>query len=116
MCQTSQKRRAPCERVVTLRTNTGTASRSADEIPLEKLARAGHLILEAGTQVTREDLVLEIERLYGYQRTGSKIRAHINDPVDILISEDCAKLGASGETIESIDVDADRILLNRIYE
>lgn len=100
---------------ITLRTNTGTASRSADEIPLEELARAGHLILEAGTRMTREDLVLEIARLYGYQRTGSKIRTHINDAVDMLISEDCAKLGASGETIEFIDVDADRILLNRIY-
>ncbi|OYR94398.1 hypothetical protein DJ71_02035 [Halorubrum sp. E3] len=65
--------------------------------------------------MTREDLVLEIARLYGYQRTGSKIRAHINDAIDILVSENCAKLSASGETIECIDVNADRILLNRIY-
>lgn len=100
---------------ITLRTNTEETSRSADEIPLEELARSGHLILEAGTRMTREDLVLEIARLYGYQRTGSKIKNRINDAVDILLSEGCARLDASDETIEFIDVDADRLLLNRIY-
>jgi very-short-patch-repair endonuclease len=96
---------------ISLRTNTEAASRSADSIPLEELARAGHLILEAGTRMTRDDLVLEIARLYGYQRTGSTIKAHI----DILVSEDCAELDASDATVEFIDVDADRILLDRIY-
>ena len=102
-------------KTITLRVNTGTASRSADEIPLEELARAGHLILRAGTRMTRDDLVLEIARLYGYQRTGSKIKNHINNAVDILVSEGCAEFGESDETIEFIDVNSDRILLDRIY-
>jgi len=107
----------PGERPSTIdvRTNTDTARRSADEIPLEELARAGHLVLEAGTYMTREDLVLEVARLYNYQRTGSNIKNRINAAIDVLVGEGCARLDESNDRIEFVDANVDQQLLNRIY-
>jgi len=101
---------------IEVRTNTDTASRSADEIPLEELARAGHLVLEAGTHMTREDLVLEIARLYNYQRTGSNIKDRINDAIDVLASEGCARIDERNDRIEFVDTNADKRLLDRVYK
>ncbi|MBC9987939.1 DUF4011 domain-containing protein [Haloferax sp. AS1] len=100
---------------IEVRTNSETASRSADEIPLEELAKAGYLILKAGNRMTREDLVLEIARLYNYQRTGSNIKNRINDAVDVLIDEGGAQLDETGNRIGFVDTDIDQQLLNRIY-
>ncbi|MDL0135970.1 DUF4011 domain-containing protein [Halobacterium salinarum] len=107
----------PGERPETIevRTNTDAASRSADEIPLEELARAGHLVLEAGTHMTREDLVLEIARLYNYQRTGSTIKDRINDAIDVLVGEGCARIDEANDRIEFVDTDVDKRLLDRVY-
>lgn len=100
---------------IEVRVNTDSADRPIDEIPLEELARAGHLVLDAGTRMTREDLVLEIARLYNYKRTGSNIKSRINEAVDILVDEDCAELEEAGTWTQFVDADVDRRLLDRIY-
>ncbi len=100
---------------IPIRQNTDTASRSVDEIPLEELAYAGHLILEAGNEMSREDLILEITRLYGYQRIGSNIKDRVGDAVSVLVSEGCAELSDDGESVIYVDVDAVSRLLDRIY-
>lgn len=107
----------PAERPesIRIRRNTSNASRSIESIPLEELAYAGHLILEAGTRMSREDLILEIARLYEYQRIGSNIKARTDDAVDVLLSEGCAELGDDGEYVTYVDVDAESRLLNRVY-
>ncbi|SDY26221.1 DUF4011 domain-containing protein [Halopenitus persicus] len=107
----------PAERPdsIAVRTNTDAASRSIENIPPVELARAGYLILEAGSHMTQEDLVLEIARLYGYERTGSTIKAHISDAVDLLIDAGCASVDRDNQRLEYKDVDVDDRLLSRVY-
>jgi very-short-patch-repair endonuclease len=100
---------------IPLRRNTDRASRSIESIPLEELAYAGHLLLEAGTRMTREDLILEIARLYGYQRIGSNIKDRTDDAVDVLLAEGCAESSDNGEYVNYLDVDAASRLLDRVY-
>jgi very-short-patch-repair endonuclease len=100
---------------IEVRTNSGDENRPIDEIPVEELARAGHLILEAGTQMTQEDLVLEIARLYGYSRLGSRIEDRLDEAVEILLIEGCATETAADGYIEYVAADVDRILLDRVY-
>lgn len=104
---------------VPIRVNTDQASRSINEIPHEELAKAAHLLLDAGTRMTREDLVLEVARLIGYQRRGQNITDRIDAAIDVLLEEGCAStdIGADGSTemIEFVDADIDRVLLNRVY-
>lgn len=101
---------------IPVRINTDTASRSIEDIPPTELARAGYLILEAGTYMSREDLVLEIARLYGYDRIGSNIRSNINDAVDLLVDTGCANFDQPNQRIEYLDVDVDDRLLSRTYD
>lgn len=100
---------------IPIRTNTSRESRSIDEIAVVELARASHLILEAGNKMTREDLVLEVARLYGFSRTGSKIKSRINSAVDLLIQVGTASKGADG-MIAYEDMDIDNCLLVTVYE
>jgi very-short-patch-repair endonuclease len=104
---------------VSIRVNTNQASRSIDEIPHEELAKAAHLLLDAGTRMTREDLVLEVARLIGYHRRGQNITDRIDAAIDVLLEEECAStaIGADGSTemIEFVEADIDRVLLNRVY-
>jgi very-short-patch-repair endonuclease len=101
---------------IAVRTNSSTANRSVEDIPLEELARAGYLVLEAGMHMTKEDLILEIARLYNYERTGSKIKNRISDAVDVLVETGCARVDPSSQRLEYVEADVDERLLNRIYE
>jgi hypothetical protein len=65
--------------------------------------------------MSKDDLVLEIARLYNYERMGSNIKSHINDAVDILIDTGCAKLDQTTQQIEYSDVDVDDRLLHNVY-
>jgi len=108
----------PAERPesVLIRRNTDRANRSVESIPLEELAYAGHLLLEAGTRMRREDLILEIARLYDYQRIGSKIKERTDEAVDVLLTEGCAELSNDGKYVRYVDVDARSRLLDRVYQ
>lgn len=100
---------------VPVRVNSEAASRSIEEIPLAELARAGHLILEAGNHMSREDLVLEVARLFGWERRGLKIKSRINEAVELLIAIGAATVDEDGDRIEYVEVDIDTRLLDRIY-
>jgi very-short-patch-repair endonuclease len=98
-----------------IRTNTNQAERSIEEIPLEELAKAAHLILKAGGRMTRADLILEIARLIGYQRQGENITNRIDSAVELLVSRNCVTTDSNG-MMESVDVDVNQMLLKRVYE
>jgi hypothetical protein len=100
---------------ILIRTNTSRENRSIDEIAVVELARAGHLILEVGNKMTREDLVLEVARLYGFNRTGSNIKSRINSAVDLLIQTESASKDADSMIVYE-DVDIDDRLLVTVYE
>jgi hypothetical protein len=62
------------------------ASRSIDRIPLEEVQLAVALILDSGISMTRDDLVVEVTRLFGYERVGSRISDRIDAAIDDLAS------------------------------
>lgn len=97
--------------------NSGSDSRSIDEIPLEELAYAAHLVLDAGQEMTRDDLVLEVARLFEYSRRGERITDRINEAIDLLVSLSCAAESSVGgeSTVSHVDVDANARLLDQIY-
>lgn len=106
---------ATCPEEIPLRKNTNNTGREIEEIPLEELAYAAHLILEAGTRMSRRDLILETARLYDYQRVGSNIKERTGDAVDVLVEEGCAETNSDEEYVSYSDVDAASRLLNKIY-
>lgn len=97
---------------IAVRTSTDSGRRSVDEIPLEELARAGYLMLEAGAHMIKEDLQLEIARLYGHERMGPNIQSHISDAVEVLIQTGCGEYDQATQRVEYTDVDVDRRLLD----
>jgi hypothetical protein len=84
-----------------------SASRSIDRIPLEEVQLAVALILDSGISMTREDLVVETTRLFGYERVGSRIRDRVDAAVDdlavrgLLDEGPRISLGASLEHVRS---------------
>jgi very-short-patch-repair endonuclease len=102
---------------IPIRNHPNTETRDIEEIPLQELARAAHLLLTAGKGMNREDLVLEVARQFGYQRRGPRIKDRIHDAIDHLID-----LGGATETVvgeksvlQPEDVDIDQKLLNTVY-
>jgi hypothetical protein len=65
--------------------------------------------------MARADLILEIARLIGYQRQGENITDRIDSAVELLVTRNCVTTD-SKEMMESVDVDVDQMLLNRVYE
>jgi hypothetical protein len=102
---------------VPIRTNSGDASRSIDEIPLEEIAKAAHIILEAGTEMTKHDLILEVVRLFGYQRRGERITARVGEAVEVVVDVGGATKQTTDdeEEIQYVEMDIDAQLLEQIY-
>jgi very-short-patch-repair endonuclease len=102
---------------VPIRTNAEDVSRSIDEIPLEEIAKAAHIILEAGSEMTKHDLILEVVRLFGYQRRGERITARVGEAVEIVVDMGGATKQTvdDGEVLRYVETDIDDHLLNRIY-
>ncbi len=102
---------------IPVRVNDGDASRTVDEIPLEELARSAEVLLEAGNEMEREDLVLETARLFEYQRIGSRIHDRIDNAIDILVRVGCAnELNENDmQVISHVDTNVDDRLLDRLY-
>lgn len=59
-------------------------SRSIDRIPQQEIGLAVALILNDGFSMTREDLVVETARLFGYERVGTRINERVNKAIDDL--------------------------------
>ncbi|ADJ16699.1 DUF4011 domain-containing protein [Halalkalicoccus jeotgali] len=98
---------------VPVRVNTAIDKRSVDEIPHEELAKGAYILLENGIAMSRDDLVLETARKFGWTRRGEKIQARLNDAIDYLVEigavEESSKVSACG-------VDIDSFILRTIYE
>jgi len=97
---------------IPVRINDGDASRSADGIPRSEFAKAAYTILEQGIAMTREDLVLETARKFGWQRRGKQITARLNEAIDLLVDLDAVE---EGEQVEPQSIDIDAALLDRVY-
>lgn len=102
---------------VPIRTNSGDASRSIDEIPLEEIAKAAHIILEAGSEMTKHDLILEVVRLFGYQRRGERITARVGEAVEVVVDMGGATKQTTDddEVLRYVEIDIDARLLEQIY-
>ena len=96
-----------------VRVNTGTDSRSIDEVPVEEVARAIGLILREGGTMTPDDLVLETTRLFGYQRRGKRIEERIEDALSLLETEGLVDTAGRVSLVEGADPEA--AILSRIY-
>jgi hypothetical protein len=96
---------------IVVRPNTRDDKRPIDDIPLEELAKAGYLLLDNGGAMTRDDVVVEVARLFGYDRTGSRIAERIGDSVDLLLDVDVAAETES-DRLEAVGRDVDEALLD----
>lgn len=98
-----------------IRVNTDMASRPIDEIPIEEVAKAVALILKEGGQMTKDDLVLETTRLFGYQRRGKRIEDRIEDGLQLL--KDIATIHENPEEKIALqeDVDVDIKIPQQVY-
>jgi hypothetical protein len=96
---------------VPARLNTDTDSRSVDEIPIEELAKCAYTILEHSIPMSREDLILETARRFGWSRRGEKIQTRLEEAVDYL-----GRIGAveDGEKVTPEDVDIDSVILRDV--
>jgi very-short-patch-repair endonuclease len=96
---------------VPARLNTDTDSRSVDEIPIEELAKCAYTILEHSIPMSREDLILETARRFGWSRRGEKIQTRLEEAVDYL-----ERIGAvgDGEKVTPKDVDIDSVILRDV--
>jgi len=96
---------------IDVRVNTEDDKRPIDRIPLEELGKAAYVLLDNGGTMTREDVVVEVARLFGYARTGSRIEARLTECVDQLVDAGAAEETDAGR-LAAVDCDVDRALLS----
>ncbi|WP_317176015.1 DUF4011 domain-containing protein [Halomontanus rarus] len=91
-----------------VRTNTDRASRKIDQIPPEEIAKAAYIILDEGGSMTRSDLVLETARLFGYSRTGKRIKEQIDSAISLL--EQSGAMRQTDDHVSAVEIDIDGVL------
>lgn len=96
-----------------IRVNTSSVSRSIDLVPVEEVARAIALVLAEGGTITEDDLVLEVTRLFGYQRRGNRIEERIGEALSLLEATDVVERGERISSNQSVDVG--QSVLSRVY-
>lgn len=97
-----------------VRTNE-ESSRSVDRIPIAEIALGVALILDAGFSMTRDDLVIETTRLFGYERVGSRIRDRVNQAIDRLQDEGLVS-GSERLSLDATLTEVRVALLEGIYD
>jgi superfamily II DNA or RNA helicase/very-short-patch-repair endonuclease len=95
------------------RVSTGSAERKVDEIALEEIALAMHIILTEGGSMERDDLSMETSQLFGYQRRGSRIQERLSETIDLLVELELVEESERLAVNEAKD--AEERLLERIY-
>ncbi|WP_160046299.1 DUF4011 domain-containing protein [Natrialba sp. INN-245] len=93
---------------VYVRTNTDHANRKIDQIPPQEIAKAAYIILDEGGSMTRPDLVLETARLFGYSRTGKRIKEQIDSAISLL--ERSAAMRQTDNRVSAVVIDIDDVL------
>lgn len=101
----------PVTEGITVRVNTPEHKRPIDEIPTEELAKAAYLLLDSGGPMPREDVVVEVARLFGYARTGSRIQERLRESIDDLLAADAVTETEAGR-LEPVDCSVDEALLD----
>lgn len=75
------------ERPVAVRSNEGSdAPRSPDQIPIEEVIQRIIEVVEAAHGAQRNDVVIEVARVFGFARTGSKIRGRIEAAIEVALN------------------------------
>ncbi|MFB6283162.1 MAG: DUF4011 domain-containing protein [Halobacteria archaeon] len=87
--------------------------RSIGEIPVEEIAKASYLLIESGGRMSKDDLILEAARLYGFDRLGSNIEKKIHKSVVLLEKLGCVKVEAG--YVEPRDCDVEERILTTVY-
>jgi hypothetical protein len=98
-----------------VRVNTGSATRSIDEVPKEEIAKAIAVLLEEGGRMTRDDAILETTRLIGYQRRGKRIEKRVGNAINILTDIGAIQINEDEKISLQPNVELDEKLLDRIY-
>lgn len=97
---------------IPVRVNGESGDRSADEVPPEEFAKAAYVILENGLEMTRDDLVLETAKKFGWARRGSTIRSRIEEAIDYLVAINAVE---ETDVVSANGVDIDQYIQNDIY-
>lgn len=97
------------EDTIFIRTNTDDESRKIDRIPPQEIAKAAYIILDEGGSMTRPDLVLETARLFGYSRTGKRIKEQVGSAISLL--DRAGAMNQTDDHVSAIDVDIDDALI-----
>jgi hypothetical protein len=70
-------------------------------------------VLQEGGTVTEDDLVLEVSRLFGYQRRGSRIEERIQDALALL--EEVGLVDRGGRLSIDESIDPEQAILSQVY-
>lgn len=85
------------------------------DVPRAELAKACYVLLANGGAMTRDDIVLEAARRFGYERVGARIEDRLEDAIDHLLDLDAAT--TRDDRIEAVhDVDVDATLEVAVYD
>ncbi|MHC4606228.1 MAG: DUF3320 domain-containing protein [Planctomycetota bacterium] len=79
---------ADMEKPPVRRRESKDAPREVELIAPEEIAEAILLVLKKEFRVRQEDLVDRAARVLGFSRTGTRVREHVEDAVDLLRSQD----------------------------
>ena len=64
--------------------------RDASDIPPEEIAAAALCVLASQVSLPMSDLIREVARLLGFQRTGQTVEQYIRKGVELLLGRGCA--------------------------
>ena len=72
--------------------------RNAEDLPVEEIANAALFLLRQYVSAPEEELIREISRLFGFQRTGKSVEDRMRAGIDLLIKRGAAR-GHNGSVI-----------------
>lgn len=73
--------------------------RDAEDLPPEEVANAAQEVLREQISLPEVDLIREVARLFGFQRTGSTVEQHLRHGITLLIQRGNASRDADGRIV-----------------
>ena len=61
--------------------------RAAEHLPPQEVANAAEWLVSQSGSIARDELVMEISRLFGYRSTGKKVRAAMETGIEYLVTQ-----------------------------
>jgi hypothetical protein len=77
------------------------AQRKADDLPAEEIANAALEVLRAQISLPEADLVREVARLFGYQRTGTNVEQALRNGIASLLNRGSARRENDGRIVQA---------------